>query len=83
MILDQQNYLVNHIEIKQYQLLQNQGTAGAYLFAGPKGVGKTLTAQLLTKELFGNEQFMHTLNCKLYNRPIELRTLSVNYFNCA
>ncbi len=65
---DALNYLVNHIEMKQQHLTNNYSTMGAYLLAGPKGVGKTLTARILTKELFGDDKFMNTLEGKLYQQ---------------
>lgn len=65
---DALNHLINHIEMKQLQLMNKQGTAGAYLLAGPKGVGKTLTAHVLAHEMYGHEKYINIIDGKLYQQ---------------
>ncbi|UCG42315.1 MAG: DNA polymerase III subunit gamma/tau [candidate division WOR-3 bacterium] len=48
-----------HVSDTLSKAIENQRFANAYLFAGPRGVGKTTTARILAK----------SLNCLSYNAP--------------
>lgn len=69
---DALNYLVNHFAIKRSPLMRKSGTLGAYLLAGPQGVGKTMTTSVLSQQLFGSDKFIKTINCKLYQQAGEV-----------
>lgn len=64
---DALNYIVQNFEIKYLRLINKSLPLGAFLFAGPPGVGKTITAHVLARELFGSENLLMTIDLKLYH----------------
>lgn len=47
-------------------LKTSEGPTGVFFFAGPSGVGKTETARVLAKHLFGSERSLITINMSEY-----------------
>ncbi|WP_119393181.1 type VI secretion system ATPase TssH [Salinibius halmophilus] len=47
-------------------LKASEGPTGVFFFAGPSGVGKTETARVLAKHLFGSERSLITINMSEY-----------------
>ncbi|MCP5523238.1 MAG: ATP-dependent Clp protease ATP-binding subunit [Verrucomicrobiales bacterium] len=50
--------LVEEVVRRELRVIPPTGCRGAFIFAGPTGVGKTETAKLLARELFGESAFI-------------------------
>lgn len=61
--------LTDAIGRRELGVVPQRGARGAFIFAGPTGVGKTLLAQTMAQMLFGNERF-ERIDCS------EFKTLS-------
>ncbi|MDF7675596.1 type VI secretion system ATPase TssH [Neisseriaceae bacterium ESL0693] len=61
--------IVNHIRIQKMGLGNSQQPLGVFLLTGPSGIGKTKTAQALSKALFNSDQAIITINMSEYQEP--------------
>lgn len=62
------NQLVQLLQSRPLLFADKNAPLGVFLLAGPHGVGKSSTASVLADLLFGDKQFLQTLDFKLYQQ---------------
>ena len=65
--------LANSLKIANFR--SNSGTLGAFILIGPTGVGKTETARILAKEVFGSEKSLIRLDMSEYSERHSISNL--------
>lgn len=67
--------IVKTLMINQLNLGDEGKPIGSFMFVGYSGVGKTQLAKELTKNLFGDEQYLVRLDCSEYSQKHEVSKL--------
>lgn len=70
-VIGQEKALMQIVQLLQTRPLlftSSQAPLGAFLLAGPRGVGKSLTASVLAELLLGDQEFLLTIDFKAYQQ---------------